>query len=378
MAQSGFRHFCTLETLEDRNLLAVTTTLLNGGTTLRVVSDASSDIVRIIQSDTDDTIKVSWQPVSSGMLDDFDYAQDFISSKISRIIVQMGAGDDQLYYQFDSLEMYWPKTLQVDLGRGNDYAFFDFGGKLMVPYGGPGNDAPPPEGDEIPMYDWPMPQPAELKQNLTIDVKGGAGNDVIDAVFGNIYANLNYRSRGEAGQDRLTVDIAGTVSSTARVLIDLDGGIAQDTLWTSLGNGTVEMGGRVTVHQRGGQGNDTLSAVGFGAIHGAVLLNQWGGTGGDTISSMMELDSMSTGRVIARAYGQAGGDEVTMRLKQGDSQLMQEPPYDEPSIAVTAALHGTIHGGTGGNVARITPNIRVMFARTLESSWFSGFPQQAG
>lgn len=378
MAQSTFRRTCTLETLEDRHLLAVTTSLINGGTTLRIVSDASSDIVRIIQSDTDDSIKVSWQPVSSGMLDNFDYAQDFMSSKISKIIVQMGAGDDQLYYQFDSLEMYSPKTLQVDLGAGADYAFFDFGGNLMVPYGGPGNDAPSPDGNEIPMYDWPMPMPAELKQNLTIDVKGGSGNDVIDAVFGNVYANLNYRSRGEAGQDRLTADIAGSVSSTARVLIDLDGGIAQDTLWTSLGQGTVETGGRITVNQRGGQGNDSLSAVGYGAVHGAVFLNQWGGTGGDTISSMMELDDLSSGRVIARAYGQAGSDDVTMRLKQGETQLMQEPPYNEPAVAVTASLFGTIHGGAGGNVARITPNIRVMFARTLESSWFSGFPMPPG
>lgn len=356
---------CRLERLEDRQLLAVTTQLLDGGATLKLMGDSASESVTITQNDLDDTLGVRWSVLNAGTTGDLPIPiQTFQSSAIKKIIVSLGAGNDQFNYELNGNEVVWPKTLTVDLGAGNDNAFLDFGGNLIYPVlmQGPG------DGQAIqPPY---QPNPAELKAKLDISVQGGAGNDTIDAIFGNVRANLAYRAQGGAGNDTLSGSIAGVVAAGNTTLFDQDGGAGNDSLWASLDLPGIETGGKLIVNQRGGTDQDTLGFSTYGTIQGLLQINQSGGTGNDTLTSTLLANWTSAGSVQSRILGDAGNDQLHVSLKRADVP---------PGVALFAVqlpfnIDAIANGGLGRNYIWLTPNIRSYFSMVKERSWDVGFP----
>lgn len=340
---------CRLEALEDRHLLAVTSTLLPGGT-LQITGRLPAEQVRILQNDVDDTLSVSWNEVSDEPLMTLMPPDVFQSSAIKRIVVNLGGGDDDLRYVLESNQLTRPKTISVNLGRGDDYMLLDFGGNLVS-----AADMLPPEyDDELQLIDYPMAMPAELNANLAIDVHGSVGSDTIDAIFGHINKNLSYRATGLTGNDTLTVLSAGLVAADARTVYDLDGGAGNDQLAVNFGSYGIEVGGRAQVRQRGGVGNDVLNIHAALPVMGTLYYYQQGGAGNDTTEATAQASWMSTGRVLARVLGDASNDLMTLKIKRDPI-----PPY----VALLAALEdmkvaATLNGGGGSNQAWITSNVR--------------------
>lgn len=354
---------CQVESLEDRQLPTVTAVLLNGGATLSITGNEHSESVNIIQNDDTDELNVRWTDLNSipSLIPIPDLS--FQSSTIKKIVVHLGGGDDSLNTQLDGTTLRWNKTWDVDLGTGNDAAFFDFGGLLIIPYA-ISNGIVFDGGSDQPI-DWPQPQPSDLLANLVMNVKGGAGDDTIDAMFGNINKGLTYRVAGQTGHDTLTTSVAGTVGSSAVVLIDQDGGVGQDSDYISLGARGILAGARVTLNQRGGTGNDQLRVNADVPLYGTLNINQFGGMGDDTIKTHALMDWSSTGRLVTRVYGEAGNDQMTVRVKRDaiPPNIMLFAPLANMKIDVLA------HGGIGKNVSWVTVNIRTFMTQVRERSW---------
>jgi hypothetical protein len=354
---------CQVESLEDRQLPTVTLSLLDNGTTLNIRGDASPESLSIVQNDGNDQLIVSWRTISDVPMGILTPVSTFQSSSIKKVIVDLGGGDDVLSFQLDGNTMQWSKTINVDLGAGNDSAFFDFGGNLIVPfvttYGlvvDGGADQP---------IDWPTPVPADLLANLVVNVKGGARDDTIDAVFGNVYKGLTYRVSGEAGHDLLSTSVAGTMMPSAVVLIDQDGGVGHDSERIDLGTRGIMNGARVTLNQRGGAGNDQLRVVADLPLYGTLSVNQFGGMGDDTIKTHALMDWQSTGRLVSRIYGEAGNDQMVVRVKRDPipANVNLFAPLANMKIDVLA------HGGTGKNTSWVTINVRTFMTQIKEKSW---------
>lgn len=355
---------CTVEALEDRQLLTVTTTLLSGGV-LQITGDSSAEQVNITQNDSTNELMVSWNQLAGSLQGDPMPPLVYQSSAMQRIVVKMGGGDDRVNYLLSNNQMIYAKTLSIDLGAGNDTALLDFGGDLIV-----ANDPGDPRdinGDgqlDYPL-DWQMPVAADLSVNLTIDVQGGEGNDTIDGIFGNVEKNLIYRAAGGNGDDHLTVQNAGFSAAGSVVLYDLNGGAGQDQLWVDLGNRGIAAGSRMAVWERGGAGNDTMNISANIPNYGLLSLNQLGGAGNDVTKIEALMDWQSTGRVVARSSGEAGNDEMTLRVERAAI-----PPYIQLFAPMAdMKVDAIVNGGTGRNMTWITPNVRTFMARVMKKTW---------
>ncbi len=358
---------CQVEALEDRQLPAVTLTLLNNGTTLSIQGDAQGEWVNIDQNDDTDQLMISSQRITDMPTADQPPISLFQSSTIKKIVVDLGAGDDVLNYQLDGSSMRWAKTISVDLGAGNDAAYLEFRGLMIVPLVSSQEivvDRPTP-----PLF-WPQPQSADLLANLSINVQGGAGDDMIQSSFGNIHQGVTYRASGGAGNDTLYTQESGSMSSTSRVLFDQDGGAGDDKLWVDLGNQNLEAGAKVVVNQRGGAGNDHLLISDNQTVLGLLSLNQSGGAGADTIETHAQMAWSSTGSVVAVVNGDAGNDQMLVHLKRDDIP---------PGIYLFAPLQNMhikafINGGFGRNVSWVTPNVQTFLTQVKDRSWNMGQP----
>lgn len=366
MIKPNRRTKCQVEALEDRQLPAVTLTLLNNGTTLSVKGDAQGDWVNIDQNDEADQLTVSCQRVVDMPTADQPPISLFQSSTIRKIVVDLGAGDDVLNYQLDGQSMRWEKSINIDLGAGNDAAYLEFRGLMIVPLVSS-------QGIIVDRPTQPIisPQPpADLLANLSIDVQGGAGDDIIQSSFGKIHQGVTYRASGGAGKDTLFTQESGSMSSSARVLFDQDGGAGDDKLWVDLGNQYLEAGTKVVVNQRGGSGNDHLLISDNQAVSGLQSLNQSGGAGADTIETHAQLGWSSTGSVIAVVNGDTGNDQMLMHLKRDDI-----PPGIE-TFAPLQIMHikALVNGGLGRNVSWVTPNVNTFLTQVKDRSWNMGQP----
>ncbi|MFT3878243.1 MAG: hypothetical protein QM703_01120 [Gemmatales bacterium] len=363
MTKPMHRVKCQVESLEDRQLPTVTAVLLNGGTTLSITGDQHDESVTIVQNDGEDVVQVSWSQLTSDPTPMYIPLQSFQSSTIKKIVVNLGGGADSLNYQLEGNSMQWDKTIDVDMGAGNDAAFFDFGGNLIVPLAQTGGRLL--DGGSDQPIDWPMPAPADLLANLIVNVKGGQGNDSIEGIFGNVTNGLTFRSSGEAGQDTLSSSVAGTMGPNARVLLDQDGGAGLDHLSVDLGVRGIMDGARVTVNQRGGAGNDQLRAYADMPLYGYLSINQFGGIGDDTIKTHALMDWQSTGKLSSRVYGEAGNDQMVVRLKREaiPPNVMLFAPL--PNIQIDSL----VNGGGGRNSSWVTVNIRTFLTQVKERSW---------
>ncbi len=354
---------CQVESLEDRQLPTVTAVLLNGGATLSITGDNHDELVTIVQNDDADELHVSWSELSSSQTLMYNPDMAFQSSSIKKIVVNLGGGADSFNYQLDGNTMQWDKTINVDLGAGNDSAFFDFGGQLIVPYAINSNIVID-DGSGQPVG-VPQADPADLLANLVVNVHGGAGDDSISAVFGNIKKGLTLRESGDGGDDFLSSSVAGSMVATSPILIDQDGGAGHDQLWVDLGIRGIDAIAKVTVNQRGGAGRDELTVNANLPLFGSLGINQSGGAGDDTIATRALMKWSSTGTLTARINGDAGNDSMGLRLKRDDI-----PPEINLLVALKKMrISAFVHGGVGRNVSWVTPNVQTFLTQVKERSW---------
>ncbi|HQR08724.1 MAG TPA: hypothetical protein PLN21_18000 [Gemmatales bacterium] len=354
---------CQVESLEDRQLPAVTLSLLDNGTTLSIHGDASPESLSITQNDDTDQLMVSWRTISDVPMGVLTPVSTFQSSSIKKIVVDLGGGDDVMNYRLDGGTMQWSKTINVDLGAGNDSAFFDFGGPLIVPLTN-GND-PVSGSGSTQSADWPQPHPTDLLANLVVNASGGAGNDYIGAIFGNVKKGLTLLETGNGGDDFLSSSVAGTMGAASPILIDQDGGAGNDQLWTDLGTKGIDASSKVTVNQRGGAGSDQLTVNANLPLLGSLGISQSGGAGDDTIATRALMDWSSTGSLTARINGDAGNDSMGLRLKRDDI-----PPEVNLLVALKKMrITGFVNGGVGHNVSWITPNVQTFLTQVKQRSW---------
>ncbi|MFO0814551.1 MAG: hypothetical protein U0796_15125 [Gemmatales bacterium] len=364
---------CRLEALEDRQLLAITTQLLDGGATLRLVGDAQQEVVYITQDDASDNLMVNWFRMGSEPVGDLPQPiQSFNSSKISKIVIELRGGNDQLHFVLGSDQLLWAKNISVDMGTGDDSVFIDMGGLLVTTQEGDASIPKPTGhlGDDV-VIDPIIPDPSELEAPVRIDVKAGAGNDTVDAVFGNVHANLVYRVDGGIGNDQLSAAQAGRIYEGSAVLFELTGGEGNDHLSNSLGQDGIARGGQLSILQRGGNGQDVLQMESYGSsIQGRLMINQFGGNGNDTIASTVLAHWGSEGSLAARVYGENGNDQLTVKLKREAL-----PPNIDLFRAIQEfPIAAVANGGMGRNQAWITPNVRSFLSAVKDRSWDNGFP----
>ena len=364
MTKPNRRTKCQVEALEDRQLPAVTLTLMNNGTTLSIKGDAQGEWVNIDQNDDADQLMVSYQRVADMPSGAALPISTFQSSTIKKIVVDLGAGDDVLNYTLDGRTMQWAKTISIDMGAGNDAAYLEFRGLMIMPL--VSSQSLVVGGGTDPVI-YPS-QPADLLANLSIDVQGGAGDDIIQSSFGNIHQGVTYQASGGAGNDTLYTQEYGSISSSARVLFDQDGGAGDDKLWVDLGSQNLEAGARVVVNQRGGAGSDHLLISDSQAVFGLLSLNQSGGAGADTIETHAVMGWSSTGTVVAVANGDAGNDQLLVHLKRDDI------PPNVALLVPLQAMHirGVVSGGLGRNVSWVTPNVMTFLTQVKDRSWNVG------
>lgn len=356
---------CQVESLEDRQLPAVMLSLLDNGTTLSIKGDANPEWLNIDQDDELDQLVVNWRTISDVPMGLLKPVATYQSSAIKKIKIDLGGDGDVLSYQLNGNRMRWGKSIEVDLGNGDDAAFIDFGGHLIVPYA----QSVDPQSEialEQPV-DWPQPHPADLLAHLAINVSGGAGNDHIVALFGNVTKGLSLRENGNAGEDTLACSVAGSMGSAAPVFIQQDGGAGKDELKVDLGNEAIEANAKVIVNQRGGAGADQLTINAHLPLIGSLAVTQFGGAGDDTINTYALMHWQSTGSLSVRILGESGDDSMTARLKRDDIP---------PEIRLIAPLKNmrisaVVNGGTGRNVSWITPNVQGFLTQIKKRSWDS-------
>jgi CubicO group peptidase (beta-lactamase class C family) len=211
--------------------------------------------------------------------------QEFTSSEVRQIRMQLGGGDDRL--EFTSVSTVTrPKELDIDLATGNDTFFATIGavasnGRLLLS-GRLGS------GDDVATV-----VTGDVDGRLDVQLSGGDGSDRLALrATGDVSARATWSMAfsGEAGDDSLTSDLQGRL--WGRAGLTFSGGRGNDVLGLSLVDEAANRGNRYRID--GGAGDDRVR-VDFGDSDG-VIGESWhrsvfvdGGTGRDVLRSPTDV-----------------------------------------------------------------------------------------
>lgn len=362
----------TVEALEDRNLLAVTASLLDGGHTLKLVGDNASELVWITQNDAADEIAFAWQPKVNGasLIAMPVQGQVYKSSDITRVIVNLKGGDDSLTWTLYG-DMSHAKQIEVNLGKGTDQALFDFAGPVYTIM--PVSD---PLVDTIPV-DPPVDaaRPNTLNATLTIAVAGGSGRDSVETLIGNVGEGVNVAFLAQLGDgnDYGAMTLHGEVAAHAFVLTALYGGNGADTLTASTAtNAGIAADGICSVLLDGQQGRDVVSQRFDGHLGGDLYSLLYGGAGKDNVSLRLLASWDSGGSATTQVRGGAGDDDLT--LLAGVASPPPEIAFIQPwTPAVT--FDNLMRGGGGYDHGEATANVRfngIQHKTIVGDGWMTG------
>ncbi len=338
----------SLEALESRTCLSVTTTLADGGHTLRLAGGAGADDVRVAQDDHRNELVVTW--TSDGRRGE----RRFRSSQITDVVVDLRDGNDRFTYTLNGGKLTRAKEVRVGLGAGNDIALFDLAGDVVVHQA---RSASRPAA----------PTPASLRADVRIDVTGGAGDDAVDALFGHLtaQADVGFRADLGSGDDRGNVSLFGDVGARSRMALDLGGSLGDDVLSVSAVGADVAEGAALDVAQRGGDGRDVLELDHAGRLAGVLSAWAHGGAGNDVVSAGVTTTWDSAGRVSLRGFGGAGDDSLRLR------HTPTPPPPNVRFVAPWVSrvrFDGLADGGPGRDTASVSPQVKVVACETVRTT----------
>lgn len=292
-----------LEALEDRQLLSCTVTEDPG--ILKITGDDGINNIEITDngSDSAGNVTVLCDGVSRTS-----------STAIRQIIVKTKKGNDTINYSVTgTFSLRAPRFFTVDLGKGNDTFNLNFA--------------------------------SGVAHHLSWDVKGGDGQDAVNATLGNVRnrALVNGIFKGQDGNDSYSVNLAGDLRTGADVRFDFNGGDDSDVLnFNAASDSDIEGDCQLSVKLR----KAALHLNYQGELDGVFLLDASGGGGKDVLAADLTLDPGSTGRVGA------DGQPASVR---GDSDK------DNLRFVVhnngTARVFARVDGGSGKDVCTRTTNV---------------------
>jgi hypothetical protein len=313
-----------LEALEDRQLMTVTALPdAANPAILKITSDNASDVIRVVQDDTNDRLQVFAGSSTTPLL-------SRSSSEFTEVRVNLGGGNDRLTYRLaDGSDFEHTKSISIQGGLGNDTTTLDFSR----------NGA------------------AEIKANLAIGVSdlrtfevptvpgvaaivSAAGADKVEANFGKLDDDVGLTLFGALGigNDSFKATLQGDLADPfdpARVLIQYQGDsdrvitdpVTRQPVVARDGADTVEVNAgstsavdaedsesTLTVLLFGGDGNDTMTCNYDGEMDGALTVILAGQNGADRLTANITLDDGSDGSLSAEVNGGAGSDNLRFRL----------------------------------------------------------------
>lgn len=292
-----------LETLEGRDCPSGTSLgVWTQGQTLNISGNSEWNVVQVIQDDVNDQISVVYGQLPHAPYANLVVNQAFYkSSQVSRIAVDLGAGDDNFEYRLAAnTDLLYAKEVTVVGGEGNDNITVDV--------------ANTPAAVTDTRVSTPTLRAADgvrTADGTTITVPylqaaGGATR------LSEVQNNLKVGVDAGAGQDQAFVAL-GRVSGHTRVGVGVDMGVDQDRFWYA-GYGSIGGDSTVTINATGNSGNDELYAAQYGDVLSALTLNVKGGDGDDQV--LVEVQGQHSGKTTVSASGGKGGDVLTLSAAQ--------------------------------------------------------------
>jgi hypothetical protein len=284
-----------VESLEGRRVPAVVVQPV--GDTLQIIGDDAPNTVTISQTDDGYSVDV---------LNEQSYSSTYWGPK-NRLVIDLKGGSDTLKYAFgkyDRPDLGTTKTLNINLGAGNDVVQLDFG------------QGPSIYCDRI------------IKAPLSIVLEGGEGNDQLSAEFTRFrQGTLDFLANMGTGDDQASVRMEGDVTNQSRINVKLNGQEDRDNLFLETlnpsplegGDGIFQQGtdSPIDLRLRGGDGNDTVRANLDGSFNDVVNLDLHGDggrydSGSDRVGAVLTLRAGTAGWINTKVSGGAGNDYLQL------------------------------------------------------------------
>jgi hypothetical protein len=213
---------------------------------------------------------------------------------------------------------------------------------------------------------WDRPQmiDSQIQANLKLNICTGAGNDQVQVNLGEItnHATVAAFAKLGAGDDSFSLISCSTIHAGSTLLVDVNGGLGNDTLYTSI-RGTVEKQAFASVSLRGNQGDDHITVEQNSLLLGRVSITAWGGAGNDLIGVSANSQEGSSGNLSVREFGDQGDDSLTYNGL----------PATNAALNLVNAL---LAGGDGTDTAHISQNLPMSSIEIID--YLSNDPNKGG
>ena len=305
-----------VEALEDRQCLSTMLQATLQGHTLKITGNDEWNIVQVIQDDANDTLQV----VYGQLPHDATYAalvvntQTFKSSQITKITVDLGAGNDNFEYALaPDTDLVFAKDLLVATGDGDDCVTINTTNPTFAS----------PAAALI-----SLPSIAACNGVLTADnellvLPQLANTSIASAHEPLVKTSFNITVNTGLGDDCVSMCL-GDVNNGVKLGVAVDLGDGNDQAWFC-DYGTVSKNATVTVNVNGAAGDDAICVGTYGEVLGTLNLNTKGGTGDDYF--LVDLQGLHNGKTTVGIDTGAGLDLV---------DLNQQPsPFSFGSLLVS-------------------------------------------
>lgn len=352
MLRRSFRPL--IEKLEARDVPTVSYSLIDGGQTLKITGSKNWDTIDIVQNDEADTIDITTAVLSKveGAAVSNLASRSFTSSSIKKIVVDLGQGDDKFSYTLaEGTNLIYGKKIFVNGNGGNDTIRIDtanpgFAGGVEIPEFTNKRDRylfylahPELLNNDGGIAIDPMPVHSRIEDKLHITIEGGAGDDRVDVVLGEVSASKTVHVTANLGDgnDSFTLTNQYLIDERASVYINVSGHQGDDFMDVTM-HGAVADRALVDVIFRGGNGNDVLNQGFFGAVDGRINARAYGNNGNDELTFTATTSPESTGQISVIQQGNAGNDTLTFQVSDVVFQLLADVDVDGGSGINTGAL----------------------------------------
>lgn len=360
MSRTGFRP--NFDTLEAREVPAVSIYSMDGGRTLKIVGSKDSDEIRIVQDDTNDTLEIYSAVLPKSELASVSSVglQTFTSSTVKKIVIDLGVGNDAFYYSLaPGSDLNNTKTITLNTGTGDDLVRYDtaiisltptlpqeddsqLAGIFKTPYNYEDSSLQAEVTSQLPICYGP-PATSSINAKLIVTLDTGTGNDRVDINLGKLSDEsvVRFTTKLGTGDDAFAVTSANDVGSYAKLMIDTAAGAGNDFVDINL-QGYIANKGLVDLLLDGDAGDDYINVGFFNRVDGKLNVRQLGGTGDDDLNFNSHVTYDSTGLVNVVLNGETGNDSVTYSALG----------FDDASVAQVL-----INGGNGYNIGKLSRDV---------------------
>ncbi len=361
MSRTGFRP--NFDTLEAREVPAVSIYSMDGGRTLKIVGSKDSDEIRIVQDDTNDTLEIYSAVLPKSELASVSSVglQTFTSSTVKQLVIDLGVGNDAFYYSLaEGSDLNFTKTITLNTGSGNDLVRFETASPRLnldefyqqeslrsaeeakaLENGEDGSSSE--DMMSLPAFCYAPPMNSTINAKLVVTLDTGTGNDRVDINLGTLADEsvVRFTTKLGTGDDTFAVASNYSVGDYSKLLVNTSGGTGDDFIDVNI-QGSIATKGLVDLVLNGDAGNDYLNTSFFNQVDGQLKVRQFGGDGDDDLNLNSHVTYDSTGFVNVVLDGEQGNDTVTYSALG----------FDDPSVAQVL-----INGGNGYNIGKLSRDV---------------------